>query len=219
MTKATVPDDTRRRDILTLIDDVKALQGFDMTRASFFRIEAGSAVVDFVATLRGLGVPFAIFGSTFVIDRPATDTHQFENGAQIDRLFDQIEGVEGLVVETSHLWLPNELFSQAASDLAGDAAVGILKERGAVWRLSRDLFRLTLRFQRESIGSERYLHVCRQIRSGDPYALYPSPTETDVFRAWSEQQIEESRANYEDKLKKPGLALRWRDERGEIHAG
>lgn len=81
------------RHIPVLIDDVKKLGSFQMTRCTYFRIEVSAAVVDFVAALRGRGVPFAIFGATSVIDRPETRLETFESPQQIDELFEKIEAV------------------------------------------------------------------------------------------------------------------------------
>lgn len=207
------------RTIPLLIDDVKQIGDFQMTRCTFFRIEAGAAVIDFVATLRGLGVPFAIFGSTFVIDRPAKGGDRFEDPAQLNALFDQIEDLEGLVVETSHLWLPNQLFHFGEEPGSNSDEPHPELQRGSVWRLPRELFALTLQFQRESLSAERLLAKGRELLQSDRYSLHYSSSETEVFRAWSAAQIRDSIANYEQNLKQPGLALAWRDEAGETHAG
>lgn len=205
------------RHIPVLIDDVKKLGDFQMTRCTYFRIEVSAVVVDFVAALRGRGVPFAIFGDTSVVDRPVTGLETFESPAQIDRLFDAIESVEDLIVETSLIWLPNELFADKPplTDLRAEQDPALA--RGAVWRISRDLFRLALQFQRESISAEHFSESCRDLIADEPRSLLHSPVETEVLRAWSANQIEAARVNFKEQVMEQGLALDWRDEYGEVH--
>ncbi|MDX1600976.1 MAG: hypothetical protein R3191_05630 [Anaerolineales bacterium] len=208
-----------RRDIPVMLDDVKELGEFRMTRCTFFRIEAGAAVVDYVAKLRGLGVPFTIFGSTSVVDRPSSKTSQFESPAQIEALFDRIEGVEGLVVETSHLWFPNSLFYAETHDQIEAPDQRETMRRGAVWRVARDLFALGLQFRRELISGDRFVQRCEDLLLSHPNSLHYNPAESEIFRQWSADQIRASQRNYEEKLQKEGLALPWRDEEGNVHAG
>lgn len=205
------------RHIPVLIDDIKVLDDFQMTRCTYFRIDTSAAVVDFVAGLRGRGVPFAIFGDTSVVDRPVTDVNTFESPAQIDRLFEAIESVEGLIVETSLIWLPNELFAEKPPLTDLPAGEDPALERGAVWRIARDLFRMALQFQREAVSTGRFIESCRDLIQDEPRALLHSPVETEVLRAWSASQIEAARKNFKEKVMEPGLALDWRDEYGEIH--
>lgn len=208
-----------RRDIPVMLDDVKDLGEFRMTRCTFFRIEAGAAVVDYVAKLRGLGVPFTIFGSTSVVNRPSSKSSQFESPAQIEALFDRIEGVEGLVVETSHLWFPNSLFSEEAQIQNESTDQQAPMRRGAVWRVARGLFALGLQFRRELISADRFLDRTEQLMRSQPNSLRYNQAESEIFRQWSADQIRASQRNYEEKLQKQGLALPWRDEEGNVHTG
>lgn len=205
------------RTVPVLIDDVKKLDGFRMTRCTYFRIEASAAVIDFVAALRGRGIPFSIFGDTSVIDRPETRLPTFQTPTQLDGLFDQIEAVEGLIVETSMVWLPNSIFTRKPplTDLPSDQDPSL--ERGEVWRISRELFRLALQFQREAIEVNRFLDACQELVQSEPAGLVHSPEETEVFRAWSASQIEAARTNFKEQVMDRGMALDWRDEYGEIH--
>jgi hypothetical protein len=207
-------------DIPALIDDVKRLADFNMTRLTFFTIETTTAVDDWVALLRERGVPFLLLGISPVIHRPNLEAARFGSTGQIDQLLNAIEEIEGLVVETAHIWVPNFVFEDSdrpdLSPSGEDAAV----TRGAVWRLSFGLFQKALLFQREIIGAAGFSEQCRELMGSPTAPVTHSPEETRIFRDWSAAQIEEARQKYQKRREERGRRpLRWRDKRGRFRAG
>ena len=207
-------------DTPLLIDAVRRLNGFDMTRCLYFTIDASAAIYDWVALLRARSIPFMLLGVSPVLHRPDLETPQFSTAAQIDALFSAIEDYEGLVVETAHIWLPTMLFeTDSRFDLA-PGAQGSAAQRGTVWRASLVLLQTALRFQHEMLSSTSFARRCRGLMHTRSAPLTYSPEETAVFRSWSSSQIEAARENYEQQRQDPKRrVLRWRDARGRFRAG
>jgi len=70
--------------IPVLVDDVKQLRDFNMTRGSFFAIDASGMGDDWVAILRQAEVPFMILGLTNVLHRPDVENLLFDTAASIE---------------------------------------------------------------------------------------------------------------------------------------
>ena len=158
-------------------------------------------------------------GISPVIYQPDGNSETFTSPASIDSLFDQIEKIEGLVVETSHIWLPNHLFTNIDEEISSKTSGG-LTDRGSVWRVGFNLFQMALQFQLEVISAEQYSTECREHVGDEGYQVAPSPDETEVFREWSSNQIEDARQNYLEQRADPERGvLRYRDKRGQFHAG
>lgn len=178
-----------------LIDDIKQLQDFNMTRGTFFTIDASGMGDDWVAMLRGQGVPFLILGITNVLHRPDLEYLFFTSTTLIDQLFDRIESVEGLLVESEFIWLPNILFdSQVSSHSAGQTPAQL--QRGAVWRIGFGLFQTALTFRQEVIPADTYTERCRQLIQSAQIEIEFSPDESDTFRSWSDEQFEAAKVNF-----------------------
>ncbi|MDX1394310.1 MAG: hypothetical protein R3195_07965 [Gemmatimonadota bacterium] len=171
-------------DIPVLIDDCKELGDFRMTRAIFFTIEASGAVDDLVSLLRAREVPFLLMGFTSILHRPSVDAARFSSPDEIDRLFDEIQRIEDVVVETGFVWLPNDVFGKP------------LPRRGDLYRVSYRLFRSALRFRQEKITLPELDEQAVELVRLYPDAIAASDVEAEVFRRWSRAQIEASRASY-----------------------
>ena len=185
-----------------LIDDIKQLQDFNMTRGTFFTIDASGMGDDWVAMLRGQGVPFLILGITNVLHRPDLDDLLFASAGMIDRLFDQIEAVEGLVVESEYVWLPNFLFDPHMGYFSSQDKPDQLS-RGAVWRIGFGLFQMALTFRQEVIPTETYLERCRQVLQPGQIEIGYSPEESAAFQAWSGEQYQAAKKNFVEQRADP----------------
>lgn len=178
-----------------LVDDVKQLAGFNMTRSSFFTIDASGMGDDWVAILRGQRVPFLILGVTTALHRPDLEKLLFHSASTIDHLFDQIEAVEGLVVESEYIWLPNFLFDPHSGQYsAGRKPVQL--ERGAVWRIRFGLFQMALTFRQEVIAADTYVERCWQLIQSGQIEIGYSQEESESFRSWSDEQFAAARKNF-----------------------
>lgn len=178
-----------------LIDDVKQLETFNMTRGTFFAIDASGMGDDWVAILRSREVPFLLLGVTAPLHRPDLIHETFESAASIDNLFERIEEVEGLIVESEHIWLPNFLFDPHIWMYSQKKKPQPL-ERGALWRVGFGLFQMALAFRQEVIEADTYMERCRQLIETGQIEIGYSQEETDALHAWSAAQIEAARKNF-----------------------
>lgn len=208
-----------------LIDDVKHLGegSFEMTRCTFFVIEVTGAVHDWVTDLRARRVPFLLFGPTAALHRPGAQLRRFLDATQIDAQFSAIEEIEGLVVETASIWLPNFVVESA---LGGRLVVEAGVARGEVLRVRVPLFREALRFARDAIDAGSFVEACHALLAdrapgprGRTEAVRHSPAESRAFRGWSRAQFQEAYANYLRQRVDGRGVLRWRDARGRAHDG
>jgi len=199
-----------------LVDDVKQLQGFNMTRGTFFTIDASGMGDDWVAILRGRGVPFLLLGETSSLHRPDLVREKFDSVTSIDRLFERIEEVEGLVVESEHIWLPNFLFDPHIG-MYSTKEKPIPLERGAAWRVGFGLFQMALTFRQEVIEADTYMERCRQLIKAGQIEIGYSQEETEAFRAWSAEQIEAARKNFLQQREDPSRGvLAYVDRTGRV---
>jgi len=207
-------------DIPVIVDDrPKRLGAFQMTRCTFFTIEATEAVDDWVAQLRVDNVPFLLLGLFAVVHRPDLEAARFTSPQQISSLFDKIEDTEGLVVESAAIWLPNLLVEEAAGERPPRGDDDDVTKRGDVFRVDFGLFQESLRFLNNVLSAERFTEQCMELRRRGPLVEW-SPEEAETFQRWSHEHILEAKDNYERQRANPEqVVLEYRDEDGEVHAG
>lgn len=208
-------------DIPLLVDDLKRLDpaDFEMTRCMFLAVDVAGGVDDWSADLRTRELPFLVFGPAIVLHRPDPRRARFTDLDQVTALIEAVESIDGLLVETGHVWLPNFLLQ---SCLGEDCVQDPAACRGEVIRVRVPLFQEALRFQQGAIGAEHFASGCRDLLESarrDEPLLEQSEEESAVFRDWTRLQIDEARENY-DRQKEDGRGvLQWRGPDGEVHAG
>ena len=199
-----------------LVDDVKQLRDFNMTRGSFFTIDASGMGDDWVAILRESKVPFMILGQTNVLHRPDVENFLFDSAASIDQLFDQIEAVEGLVVESEFVWLPNFLFDPHIGYYS-TSQKPIQLERGAVWRIGFGLFQMAVTFLQEVIAADTYQERCWHLIQSGQVEIGYSHDESKAFRAWSDEQFKAARKHFLEQRDDPQRGvLDYVDKSGQV---
>lgn len=216
---AIVAPNSRTQTIPVLLDVVKQLDEFDMTRFTFFIINSTASVEDWITQLGAKAVPFLLFGVSAVVYRPNRRAKRFLSSETIDHMFHQIEEVDGLFVDSEHIWLPNFLLKLTNYDLSSIDEQQYL-QRGAVWRVRLQLFQVALLFQRELIDSEEFSKRCRNLEQRMQTMIDYSPVETEAFRAWSTQQISDAIENYTRQREDPKRGvLEWVDDEGNRRPG
>ncbi len=199
-----------------LVDDVKRLRDFNMTRGSFFTIDASGMGDDWVAILRERGMPFLILGMTNVLHRPDMQNLLFDSAESIEHQFDQIEAVEGLVVESEFIWLPNFLFDPHIG-LYSSREKPVQLERGAVWRIGFGLFQMAVTFLQEVIPADTYQERCWQMIQSGQVELGYSHEESIAFRNWSDMQFTKAREHFLEQRDDPERGvLNYVDKSGQV---
>ncbi len=168
------------------VDDAKRTNRFPMTRCIYFAFANTDVAPNW--NLNAV-IPFLLLTLEGVVIRPINHEH-FVSPTDFDILFDEIEKVADLEVHNGDIWVPNSLFDVTKSTV----------ERGAVYRLSFDLFRLCYRFRSYSVAQDEFIRQCITLGDSDSPALINSPDETEALRLWNKEQIRQSQTNYQDQF-------------------
>lgn len=183
-----------------IVDSVKKMDEFAMTRCVYFSIECDTPEEGWWLAGFGMEIPFMMMGLSGVIAGPSPqEGPEFLNTRMIDDLFDRIEDVTGLFVDTNDVWIPNRLVRR------GEA------RRGEVYRLRQNLFNVAIRFRRGLMSDDQF-----QAKTGDMVeSVRFSEAETGAFADWSRSHIlaaqEDYHANREIFLPRKG-APKWESE-------
>jgi len=116
-------------------------------------------------------MPFLMLELVGVIQQPF-GAPRFNTSALIDRLFEQLEGKAGLLVNFDDIWLPSFLFQRETH--TGDA-----------YRIGIELFQGAYLFREGRLSEGDFEIYCK--RFGE--TLVFSEDETKAFTEWSEVQV------------------------------
>ncbi len=173
-----------------IIDDIKRYDKFHMSRCTFFSIAYDLPSPDWVLELEDSSIPFFLLGLSGIIWKPMGKKKVFDSCDSISQLFDKIEEHPELYVDTNDIWLPNRSFKD------------LPHKRGFVYRVKVKLFTEALRYREDQISQKQFLASCSGLKGSVSF----SKKETDSFRKWTTEQVEEARELYP---KSKGLALKW----------
>lgn len=163
-----------------VIDDVKRVPTFEMTRCNYFCIQCDTPAPGWFLQIAGRQVPFLIVGLTGVIHRPAMDDERFDSPQKIDDLFDAIEAVPELYVDQEDVWIPNRMFDADEH------------KRGSVYRIGLGLFRSAYNFRNGLTRNQKSAFAGK----GANWKVSFSRAETEALSAWGDHQIAEARRQY-----------------------
>ena len=176
------------------IDDVKNLRGFEMTRCTYYSIACDVPTPAALDGVRGKRVPFLAMGLSGVIYKPLGRARLFKTARQIREIFAAIEGSDGLYVDVDDLWIPNAAFEGTPEEH---------RVRGAIFRVSPEVFRMTADYRVGRIASKDLHDRSTRRRAEIGY----SPEETAAFRAWSQDVVSAAKHYY---AKNPKMRLKRR---------
>jgi len=177
-----------------MIDDVKDVEEFKMTRCTFFNIESDLPSGDWILELKDCNIPYFSVGLSGIITGALGDNPIFESSESVDELFKAIEDNDELFIDINDIWLPNFLFEDT------------LHNRGDVYRIKEKLFIEASRFREDKISKEAFEKSCYEMKD----LLAFSEIETEAFKAWSKNQIETAKARFP---KNPDRKLTYRGEK------
>lgn len=157
-----------------------------MTRCTYFTVDSSEPSPGWELHNADIDVSFFMLGMSGIITSPATNNPLFDTPDEIDYLFDAIERNDELYVEVNDIWLPNELFKKMYPK----------PQRGHVFRIGSDLFRLAYLLRDEVMSDDDFLQ--KMTRSRIPVTLDFSEGETSALAAWNQRQIEINRKHYHE---------------------
>jgi hypothetical protein len=175
------------------IDSVKKDPKFPMTRLRYLVLEArdplpGRGVPDMPGDL-----PLLVSRLSAVVQGPDRDRMRFKSADDLTELFARVRKDGQFSLSFPSLWLPNTIFPSKPP-----------VRRGAVYRLTQDLFRAGLMFRSGLISQQ-------QLASATSSRPVFSPDETAALAAWSKRQIELAKDSYK-RRKDVGKYLHWKGE-------
>jgi hypothetical protein len=176
--------------IPVMVDSIKKVEDFDMSRCTYFTIETDGPSPDWHLGTEGIDIPSYLLGISGIIYKPLGDKDVFETPQSVDELFDLIESHPELYVDTNDIWLPNDLFE------------GQPHERGHLYRVDPDLFKEAYAYRQDRIPKDQFIKFCKGMRG----AVIFSEVETEAFKGWQEGQIEVAKKKYHER---PERALKY----------
>jgi hypothetical protein len=178
--------DDNSATIPVAVDAVKDVESFRMTRCTYFTVESSAPSPGWELHNADIDVSFFMLGLSGIITSPATDNPLFDTPEEIDYLFDAIERNDELYVEINDVWIPNELFKNIYPK----------PQRGHVFRIGSDLFRLAYLLRDEVMSDDDFLQKMTQ--ANIPVTLDFSEGETSALANWNQRQIEINRKHYHE---------------------
>ena len=169
---------TKSNSIPVVVDNNIDLPEYNMVRFVYYSIDASDNPKSYNLKVKDQAVPFLLIEFQGIIHSPLRGT-RFGTAGSIDELFDLIEGSGDFFVDTNDLWIPLSLFSCKPA-------------RGEVYRISKELFGLALKFRNDKIELENYRLQADKYRD----EVFFSVSETSAFNEWSEKVVREAKEIY-----------------------
>lgn len=172
-----------------VIDDVKRLRTFPMSRCIYFSIECDNPSPGWTLSIRNRKIPFLLNGLSGIITEPI-EGGLFHTPDKLEQLFEHIEkdSNKGVYVDTNDVWLPNSVFDHKN-----------LKP-GSVYRIPFSFFHAAYGFRNQIISQKELLSQCKKLKWKARY----SASETKALALWQKKQIDETKERHE---KHPELTL------------
>ena len=168
----------RKSQIPVIVDNIVNLPSYNMVRFIYFSIDSTDNPKSYKLKAGHSSIPVWIIGFQGIIHAPLTGS-VFNRPEAIERLFDAVEESGDFFVDTNDLWLPVTLFDKNP-------------KRGEVYRVTKDLFSLAIKFRNDRIESAEFVHMTEKLKS---HVLY-SIRETRAFQDWSHLKIKEAKEIY-----------------------
>ena len=162
-----------------MVDDRKDVGEFQMTRATYFYVEAVELSPDIPIDHVSLGMPVLPLEFSGVIYKPFGTAEQFETPEQFEELFQVVEQHKALYVDSDNIWIPNDLLDKAA-------------ERGNIYRVSFDLFAQLYPLCRGDATMDADM---TQIDGKSGLVTF-SRIETQAYEKWTKGIVADAKATY-----------------------
>ncbi len=177
------------RTIPVMVDDCKDLDGFQMTRVTYFYVESLEPSDSILYDAGQLEFPVISLEFTGIVYKPLGLGEYFDSPELIEEYFQGVEKSEILYVDSDNLWVPNRLFPSKP-------------RRGEVFRMNSRLFtRIYTLCRDDAFLDDRAVKLSTS--AGD---ILFSEDETKAFKRWTEGIVKGAVENYP---KNKELMVRW----------
>jgi hypothetical protein len=167
-----------------IIDDVKRLDGFEMTRCIYFQIECEDTLDEWTLRVGNTETPFLMLGLSGIITQPLSGSGVFGGPQEIEELFAFIENFQRpgwdephMYVEIADVWLPNHILER-------DRIVS----RGDVYRVRYEFFQSAFAFTVGRLRERAFIRRALDARNEVVFA----ENETYIFGDWVKREISRS---------------------------
>ncbi len=166
-----------------IIDSIKREDVFPFTRCFYFCIETTTPSPGWELSAPWYRGPMVLLGMSAIILGPTGGEGRFESPDSFERLIDIFDQDElDFYLDQNALWVPNMLLKKGRH------------ERGSVYRMSLEAFRLAYAFTDERIEQGLFIEKA----FGMQEAVFFSPDETEAFAKWDKMLLEEIRTIYHE---------------------
>jgi len=174
-----------------IVDDVKKLAEFAMTRCLYFTIDSDIPLTGSSIRVNKRKISLYMVGFSGIIRKPLGSKRTFSSFQLIDELFDTIETDPNLFIDPNDIWLPNMIFSDLPHERGNISRLFGYPplKRGSVYRINGDIFTEAYKFRMDQISQEQFIDFCKQAVDSTFY----SEVETIAFNEWEKHQIDETR--------------------------
>ena len=178
-----------------IVDDIKTFSEFPMARCSHFVVDADHSANAGELSFQTNDSVLLVLGARGVICGRGGKNPQFEDGHQIDELFDSFESDDQFSIETADIWIPNALI------------VGCYEsaKRGDVFRIGSRLFNVCFNFRYDRLEQSDFMMLAGDLADSIEF----SEMETKAFAHWHEIQLGHCAENCE-RQRSSGDALDWK---------
>ena len=163
-----------------VIDDVKRMRDFEMSRCIYFSIECDVPWAGWTMDISKNRIPFLMVGLSGIIYVPAAG-REFDEPEEFESLFNLIEKQKDIYVETNDLWIPNFAFSKSPV------------QRGEIYRIGEKFFHDAYKYRENIISADKFIGRCTK---SEWQALY-SAKETKAWSKWNHNKIQEAKQYHE----------------------
>lgn len=180
--------------IPVFIDSVKDSKDFENTRCIYYRVEFDDRL--FKVSQKFLPGNLEVMGTWSILTKPfkKRDRRKFFYSKElITGTLKKIEDDDRYFLEIGNIWIPNFLVLQnkKKEDI----------KQGDVCRISKELFNLCYGFVAGFIKESEWIENCRKHMNDISF----SDKETEAFREWRKEKIDESKTRYHLKPKNKQL--------------
>lgn len=171
-----------RITIPVVIDDVKSIDNFQMSRCIYFSIQCDNPSIGWELGLGKSTFPFIMLGLSGIIYKPIGNSKIFNKASHFKKLFEEVEANDDVYIDMNDIWLPNHI-------LTGD-----YRKRGYVFRIDSELFLKAYEFINKQIGQEEFDDFCKKLDYSPEY----SKPETFALDQFEKQTIGEIKEAYHE---------------------
>ncbi len=176
-----------------IVDVERNIDGYRMIRCSYFAVQSDEPLPNWRLRVGEFDSPILLLNLEAILLGAPSNPDGFGNVEEINAMYDYIEKHDELFVDINDIWVPIEWFGN------------IEIKQGLLFRIPADQFSICWKLRNDKISVEE-MFLDEDVQDEDvkskliqqPHIEF-SESETSVFEQWTNMQIEQSRAQYNER--------------------